>query len=61
VVYDKFPTEGHHGWKFARFGPDGWLYTQVGAPCNICERGDPYAAIGASNPTARRWRSSRAA
>ena len=45
VVYDKFPTERHHGWKFARFGPDGWLYTQVGAPCNICDRGDPYAAI----------------
>ncbi len=45
VVYDKFPTERSHGWKFARFGPDGWLYTQVGAPCNICDRGDPYATI----------------
>jgi glucose/arabinose dehydrogenase len=30
------PTEGHHGWKFASFGPDGRLYMQVGAPCNIC-------------------------
>ena len=30
------PTEDHHGWKFASFGPDGKLYMQVGAPCNIC-------------------------
>jgi glucose/arabinose dehydrogenase len=30
------PTEGHHGWKFMTFGPDGKLYMQVGAPCNIC-------------------------
>lgn len=38
VVTDKFPTESHHGWKFIGFGPDGWLYVPVGAPCNICER-----------------------
>jgi len=37
VVYDKFPTETHHGWKFIAFGPDGKLYVPVGAPCNICE------------------------
>lgn len=36
VIRDDYPTEGHHGWKFLRFGPDGWLYAQVGAPCNIC-------------------------
>lgn len=30
------PTEEHHGWKFTTFGPDGKLYMQVGAPCNIC-------------------------
>jgi glucose/arabinose dehydrogenase len=45
VVYDKLPSDRHHGWKFIRFGPDGWLYVPVGAPCNICEPGDPYAAI----------------
>jgi len=45
VVSDKFPAETHHGWKFIRFGPDGMLYVPVGAPCNICEPGDPYAAI----------------
>ncbi len=36
VVYDKYPTETHHGWKFIAFGPDGRLYVPVGAPCNIC-------------------------
>jgi glucose/arabinose dehydrogenase len=45
LVYDKYPSDRHHGWKFIRFGPDGWLYIPVGAPCNVCERGDPYASI----------------
>lgn len=45
VVYDKLPTETHHGWKFIRIGPDGMLYVPVGAPCNVCERPDPYASI----------------
>jgi glucose/arabinose dehydrogenase len=36
---DKFglPPEVHHNWKYADFGPDGKLYIQVGANCNICE------------------------
>jgi glucose/arabinose dehydrogenase len=50
VVYDKYPGDRHHGWKFIRFGPDGWLYVPVGAPCNICEPGDPYAAITRVKP-----------
>ena len=37
VVYDQYPTEKHHGWKYISFGPDGKLYVPVGAPCNICE------------------------
>ena len=45
VVYDKYPSDRHHGWKFIRFGPDGWLYVPVGAPCNICEKSDPYSSI----------------
>lgn len=38
VVADDFPAERHHGWKFIAFGPDGWLYVPVGAPCNICNQ-----------------------
>lgn len=46
VVYDQYPTESHHGWKYIAFGPDGKLYVPVGAPCNICERDNPiYASI----------------
>lgn len=46
VVNASFPTDGHHGWKFIRFGPDGMLYVPVGAPCNVCEPPDDrYAAI----------------
>lgn len=50
VIYDKFPTETHHGWKYIAFGPDGKLYVPVGAPCNICESKDQvYAAIHRMN------------
>ena len=45
VVYDEFPSESQHGWKYIAFGPDGMLYVPVGAPCNICDRGLPYASI----------------
>ncbi|MBP6746205.1 sorbosone dehydrogenase family protein [bacterium] len=37
VVNSAFPSEGHHGWKYIRFGPDEKLYVPVGAPCNVCE------------------------
>jgi glucose/arabinose dehydrogenase len=50
TVYDKFPTEKHHGWKFIAFGPDGKLYVPVGAPCNVCLNKDPiYASITRMN------------
>jgi glucose/arabinose dehydrogenase len=47
VVNDSYPGERHHGWKFIAFGPDGFLYVPVGAPCNVCERLDNprYASI----------------
>ncbi len=41
VVYDKYPEETHHGYKYIDFGPDGKLYTPVGAPCNVCEKKNP--------------------
>lgn len=44
LVYDDFPTKKHHGWKYIAFGPDGWLYVPVGAPCNICVSDDPVFA-----------------
>jgi len=51
VVYDQYPTETHHGWKFIAFGPDGKLYVPVGAPCNICEsENEIYASITRLNP-----------
>ncbi len=45
TVSTAFPEDPHHGWKFIAFGPDGLLYVPVGAPCNVCAKGDPYASI----------------
>jgi glucose/arabinose dehydrogenase len=46
VIYDQFPSDQHHGWKYLRFGPDNKLYTAVGAPCNICNPDKPiYTSI----------------
>jgi glucose/arabinose dehydrogenase len=50
LVYGKYPGERQHGWKFIRFGPDGWLYVPVGAPCNICDPAPPYASITRLKP-----------
>ena len=51
VVNRSFPGDRHHGWKFIAFGPDGYLYVPVGAPCNICEPGkDIYASITRIRP-----------
>ncbi|MDH3413415.1 MAG: PQQ-dependent sugar dehydrogenase [Gammaproteobacteria bacterium] len=45
------PSDGHHGWKFLAFGPDGKLYVPVGAPCNRCEvHPDVHANIRRYNP-----------
>jgi len=41
TVFDQFPSDRHHGWKYLRFGPDGKLYTAVGAPCNVCDPDKP--------------------
>lgn len=51
VVYDQYPTDTHHGWKYIAFGPDGKLYVPVGAPCNICEsENEIYNTITRMNP-----------
>lgn len=51
VVYDQYPGDRHHGWKFIRFGPDGKLYVPVGAPCNVCRSQEPvYATITRLDP-----------
>ncbi|HEX9941216.1 MAG TPA: sorbosone dehydrogenase family protein [Thermoanaerobaculia bacterium] len=51
VVTDAYPHDGHHGWKFIRFGPDGQLYVPVGAPCNVCDPDNPiYSTITRISP-----------
>lgn len=50
LVSEAFPSDRHHGWKFIRFGPDGWLYVPVGAPCNICEPDARHGAIFRMRP-----------
>ena len=45
VVTRLYPKDKHHGRKFIAFGPDGWLYVPQGAPCNVCDEGDPYGTI----------------
>ena len=43
------PSDAWHGGKWIKFGPDGNLYANVGAPCNICldgiEKDERYASI----------------
>jgi glucose/arabinose dehydrogenase len=50
VVIDSLPDKRHHGWKFIAFGPDGYLYIPVGAPCNLClSDDDRFASILRTN------------
>ncbi|MEM9895090.1 MAG: sorbosone dehydrogenase family protein [Bacteroidota bacterium] len=51
TIYDDYPSDAHHGWKYIAFGPDGKLYVPVGAPCNICEsKNELYASITRMDP-----------
>jgi glucose/arabinose dehydrogenase len=50
VVYDLLPRDVPHGWKYLSFGPDGKLYFNIGAPCNICQPPETHAAIVRINP-----------
>lgn len=50
VVYDKYPSDSHHGLRYISFGPDGKLYVAVGVPCNICVPSKPiYGTISRIN------------
>ena len=50
VVIASLPKHQPHGWKFLAFGPDGKLYFNIGAPCNICLPPDTNANISRINP-----------
>jgi glucose/arabinose dehydrogenase len=50
VVFDALPKDEPHGWKYLTVGPDGWLYFNIGAPCNICVPPDTHAQIVRVDP-----------
>ena len=50
VVLRGLPTDEHHGWRYLAAGPDRMLYLSVGAPCNVCDRDDPFATIQRLDP-----------
>ncbi len=51
VVYDQYPDDKWHGWKYIAFGPDDKLYVPVGAPCNVCDgKAEVYATMTRMNP-----------
>ena len=46
LVTDELPDDKWHGWKWLKHGLNGEIYTNVGAPCNICISKNPqYASI----------------
>ena len=49
VVFDTLPKDAPHGWKYLAFGPDGKLYFNIGAPCNVCIPPDTHANISRIN------------
>ena len=55
VVTADLPSEGHHGWRYIAFGPDGDLYVAVGAPCNVCDR-EGFAQIRRLDLESGEWR-----
>ena len=49
MVFETLPKDAPHGWKYLAFGPDGKLYFNIGAPCNICIPPDTHANISRIN------------
>jgi glucose/arabinose dehydrogenase len=51
VLDIELPGDRMHGWRYIGFGPDEKLYVAIGAPCNVCDRGDEgYAQIIRMDP-----------
>ncbi|HTD91441.1 MAG TPA: PQQ-dependent sugar dehydrogenase, partial [Burkholderiales bacterium] len=50
MVFDALPKDEEHGWKYLTVGPDGWLYFNIGAPCNSCVPPDTHAQIVRVDP-----------
>ncbi len=53
VVSDALPEATHHGWRYLKFGPDGWLYVSIGAPCNVCDGVPLKSRLGWDNADSR--------
>lgn len=46
LVTEDLPSDEWHGWKWLEHDRSGNLYTNIGAPCNVCLKDDPrYATI----------------
>ena len=43
-IVTELPGSGNHWKKTIHFGPDGWLYANVGSTCNVCEEADERSA-----------------
>ena len=44
LVTDDLPSDKWHGWKWLQHDMDGGIYTNVGAPCNVCLSENPQFA-----------------
>ena len=50
-ILEGLPEGGNHSNKTIRFGPDGWLYLNIGSSCNVCiEEDERRAAISRMKP-----------
>lgn len=48
--FPKLAHQVHHNWRFLAWGPDGKLYFNMGAPCNICMPPETHANVARMNP-----------
>jgi glucose/arabinose dehydrogenase len=53
VLIGDLPGEQHHGARYLRAGPDGFLYMSLGAPCNVCQPSSPLGSILRIDPEGR--------